>query len=211
MTKTAILFDLDGVLIDSETEYTRFWGDTGRKYNLPDPNFAANIKGTTLTQILSFFDESDRDDVVKAIHDFEKHMEYPYFPGVEDFLHKLRDSGIPTAVVTSSDDVKMSYLFKVHPELQKLITCFITGSQVKKSKPDPEGYLTAANKLGVAPEDCFVFEDSIQGLNAGQSSGATVVGVVTTNPLAKVEPLSDIVIHSFTELTVDRLLAFRER
>ncbi|GEM_PF-2219 len=207
MKTKGVLFDLDGVLIDSEGEYSKFWAETGRKYGVPDPDFAANIKGTTLTEILTYFRAEDRDAVVQEIHDFEKQMRYPLFPGVEDFLKELKRFGIPAAVVTSSDDVKMSYLFAAHPEFKDYFSAFVTGSQVKKSKPDPEGYLTGARAIGVAPENCFVFEDSIQGLQAGLSSGAAVIGLATTNPIEKVSPLCHKVIRSFEDFTVDEMLS----
>ncbi len=207
MKTKGVLFDLDGVLIDSEGEYSKFWAETGRKYGVPDPDFAANIKGTTLTEILTYFRAEDRDAVVQEIHDFEKQMRYPLFPGVEDFLKELKRFGIPAAVVTSSDDVKMSYLFAAHPEFKDYFSEFVTGSQVKKSKPDPEGYLTGARAIGVAPENCFVFEDSIQGLQAGLSSGAVVIGLATTNPVEKVSPLCHKVIRSFEDFTVDEMLS----
>lgn len=207
MKTKGVLFDLDGVLIDSEGEYSKFWAENGRKYGVPDPDFAANIKGTTLTEILTYFRAEDRDAVVQEIHDFEKQMRYPLFPGVEDFLKELKRFGIPAAVVTSSDDVKMSYLFAAHPEFKDYFSAFVTGSQVKKSKPDPEGYLTGARAIGVAPENCFVFEDSIQGLQAGLSSGAVVIGLATTNPVEKVSPLCHKVIRSFEDFTVDEMLS----
>ncbi|HBI59046.1 MAG TPA: hypothetical protein DDY12_08250 [Porphyromonadaceae bacterium] len=207
MKTKGVLFDLDGVLIDSEGEYSKFWAETGRKYGVPDPDFAANIKGATLTKILTYFRAEDRDAVVQEIHDFEKQMRYPLFPGVEDFLKELKRFGIPAAVVTSSDDVKMSYLFAAHPEFKDYFSAFVTGSQVKKSKPDPEGYLTGARAIGVAPENCFVFEDSIQGLQAGLSSGAAVIGLATTNPVEKVSPLCHKVIRSFEDFTVDEMLS----
>ena len=206
MKTKGVLFDLDGVLIDSEGEYSKFWAETGRKYGVPDPDFAAKIKGTTLTEILTYFRPEDRETVVQGIHDFEKQMQYPLFPGVEDFLKELKRFGIPAAVVTSSDDVKMSYLFAAHPEFKDYFAAFVTGSQVKKSKPDPEGYLTGARAIGVAPENCFVFEDSIQGLQAGLSSGAAVIGLATTNPIEKVSPLCHKVIRSFEDFTVDEML-----
>lgn len=206
MKTKGVLFDLDGVLIDSEGEYSKFWAETGRKYGVPDPDFAAKIKGTTLTEILTYFRAEDREAVVQGIHDFEKQMQYPLFPGVADFLKELKRFGIPAAVVTSSDDVKMSYLFAAHPEFKDYFAAFVTGSQVKKSKPDPEGYLTGAQAIGVAPENCFVFEDSIQGLQAGLSSGAAVIGLATTNPIEKVSPLCHKVIRSFEDFTVDEML-----
>ena len=66
-----MLFDLDGVLVDSEGEYTKFWGAMGRRYNV-GANFAYDIKGTTLAEILKGFPEDERDGIVRELHEFEK-------------------------------------------------------------------------------------------------------------------------------------------
>ena len=179
---TAVLFDLDGVLIDSEGLYTAFWAETGRIFGVPSPTFAADIKGTTLKSILNYFPgEELKAKVIQRIHDFEDTMQYQLFPGVEDFLKALKQAGIPTAIVTSSDEVKMACLYSQLPILREMVDVVIDASMVTRSKPDPQGYILAAEKLGRAPENCYVFEDSLQGLEAGRSAGATVIGLATTN------------------------------
>ena len=199
INKKGMLFDLDGVLVDSEGEYSKFWGGMGDRYGLA-PTFAADIKGTTIGEILQNFPEPDRESILVALHEFEANMEYPVYPGVMDFLRRLAAKGIPSAIVTSSDNVKMDLLFSRRPELREMVNVIITGSMVKHSKPDPEGYLRGAELIGVPIEDCCVFEDSLQGLQAGRSSGATVIGIATTNPRAKVELLADITLDSFAEI-----------
>ena len=197
-SKKGMLFDLDGVLVDSEGEYSKFWGAMGDRYGLVS-TFASDIKGTTIGEILQNFPESDRDGILAALHEFEANMEYPVYPGVMEFLGRLKKAGIPSAIVTSSDNVKMDLLFGRRPELREMVNVVITGSMVSRSKPDPEGYLKGAELIGAPVEECCVFEDSLQGLQAGRSSGATVVGIATTNSREKVAPLADI--------TVDRVEA----
>ena len=211
MTVTGALFDLDGVLIDTEGVYTRFWDGIGREFNAGIPDFAYAIKGTTLTEILEKFPEEDREEITRRIHDFEDTMVYVIFPGVIDFLTELRERGIPRAVVTSSDNVKMECLYAQHPHFKELFDVVITGSMVTNSKPHPEGYLRAAEAIGCKPEDCFVFEDSMQGLEAGRRSGATVIGLATTNPREAIKDKADEVIDGFTGFTVDKMLSVRIR
>lgn len=194
-----MLFDLDGVLVDSEGEYSKFWGAMGDRYGLVS-TFASDIKGTTIGEILQNFPESDRDGILAALHEFEANMEYPVYPGVMEFLGRLKKAGIPSAIVTSSDNVKMDLLFGRRPELREMVNVVITGSMVSRSKPDPEGYLKGAELIGVPVEECCVFEDSLQGLQAGRSSGATVVGIATTNSREKVAPLADITVDRFEEI-----------
>ncbi len=198
-SKKGMLFDLDGVLVDSEGEYSKFWGAMGGRYGLVS-SFASDIKGTTIGEILQNFPESDRDGILAALHEFEANMEYPVYPGVMEFLGRLKKAGIPSAIVTSSDNVKMDLLFGRRPELREMVNVVITGSMVSRSKPDPEGYLKGAELIGAPVEECCVFEDSLQGLQAGRSSGATVVGISTTNSREKVAPLADITVDRFEEI-----------
>lgn len=208
----AALFDLDGVLIDTEGLYTEFWAATGKKFGVPSPTFAADIKGTTLKSILEYFPGDElKAQVMQEIHDFEDTMRYRMFDGVSAFLQSLRDAGVPTAIVTSSDEVKMGCLFAQLPELRTMVDIVIDASMVTRSKPDPQGYLLAAEKLGVAPENCYVFEDSLQGLEAGRRAGATVIGLATTNPADKVLPLCDYLLPSFVDFTVDQLRAVNKK
>lgn len=198
-SKKGMLFDLDGVLVDSEGEYSKFWGAMGDRYGLVS-TFASDIKGTTIGEILLNFPEGDRDGILAALHEFEANMEYPVYPGVMEFLGRLKKAGIPSAIVTSSDNVKMDLLFGRRPELREMVNVVITGSMVSRSKPDPEGYLKGAELIGAPVEECCVFEDSLQGLQAGRSSGATVVGIATTNSREKVAPLADITVDRFEEI-----------
>ncbi len=201
---SGMLFDLDGVLVDSEGEYSVFWGAMGDRYGLPS-SFSADIKGTTLGEILRSFPEPDRDGIVEELHNFENNMLYPVYPGVMEFLTSLRAASIPSAIVTSSDNVKMDFLFRRHPELREMVDVIVTGSMVTRSKPDPEGYQTAARLIGREPADCYVFEDSMQGLEAGRRSGATVIGITTTNPREKVEKLAHKTIDGFAGFTLNDL------
>lgn len=201
----AALFDLDGVIVDTEGTYSGFWGEIGRRYGC-SPTFAHDIKGTTLTDILTHFPDADtREQVKKDIHDFELTMNYPIFPGAVELLRRLHQEGIKCAVVTSSDDVKMNLLWQQHPELKEMFDAVVTGSVVTESKPSPQGYLMAAGILGVSPEDCVVFEDSYQGLEAGRRSGAKVVALATTNPASTLYDKADLVAGSVSEITLSEV------
>lgn len=206
MKKHGALFDLDGVLIDSETAYTGFWQQIDRDYPTGIENYAIAIKGTTLEEIMKHYDdESVKADILKRIHEFQGRMQFEIFDGVMDFLEDLREHGIPCAIVTSSDDRKMERLFKQLPQLKEMFDVVIDASMVVRSKPDPEGYLKAAAALGCDPRDCFVFEDSRQGVKAGRASGAKVVGLATTLPAEAISADANIVIPSFKSFSVEQL------
>lgn len=209
-TDCGLLFDLDGVVIDSESTYTRFWDDIDKIYPTGIPNFAIYIKGTTLESILTHFpDEKVKADIVRRIKAFQDVMTYHLFPGAERLLAEIKSRGIACALVTSSDDRKMHGLFSQIPKLKDYFDVIIDSAKVTRSKPDPQGYLLAAEELGRKPENCFVFEDSLQGLKAGRAAGATVIGLTTTYPYDKVAPLADKVINTLADITVDEILALK--
>lgn len=209
--KFGVLFDLDGVLVDSEGEYSKFWGPMAYRFNVEGKEtFAADIKGTTLGEILRSFPEDAREGIVDELHTYEEAMVYPWIAGAEAFVNSLCECGIPFAIVTSSDDVKMSYLFKAHPDLREKLSALVTGSMVSRSKPDPEGYCMGAELIGVPVKDCFVFEDSLQGLEAGNRSGATVIGLATTNPRERLNGKAHKIIDDFAGFTIEDMLSVRK-
>lgn len=208
MDSVAALFDLDGVLIDSERLYTEFYRELGRIYNIPDENFAMTIKGSTIEKILATYFPSPEAgaDVLDRINRFESDMDYPLCEGVLEFLSELVDRHIPAAIVTSSSNKKMEKLWRIHPELPRYFKAIVTGSDVERSKPDPQGYLIAAERVGCDPARCYVFEDSISGLESGIAAGATVIGLATTWPHEYIKGKAHAVIDSFAGFCVDDML-----
>lgn len=197
----AALFDLDGVIIDTEPQYTEFWQAIGKKYFPDDENFALTLKGQTLECIFDkYFPEATgiRDEVSRLLTDFERKMDFPYVPGVKEYVAALGKAGICTAVVTSSNKEKMECLKYARPDLFDLFTRIFTAEDSERSKPAPDCYITAARQLGVETKDCYVFEDSYNGLQAARASGAYVVGLSTSNPASAIRHLCDEVIPDFS-------------
>ena len=202
----ACLFDLDGVLVDSERIYTKIWEAIERQWPTGIENFAYKIKGTTLEDILErYFPEDVREDVTKELIRLEGMMIYEALPGAISFLDALKEKGIPIALVTSSNGLKMAHLWNDMPGFKEKFDVIITGDEVKCSKPDPEGYLAAAAALGVDPHRCAVFEDSLQGVKAGKAAGAFVIGVAGTLKASDIEPFSDIVVNAVADIYPDKL------
>ncbi len=208
--KRGVLFDLDGVLLDSEGKYSIFWGQMDQEYPTGIENFAAYIKGFHLTRILSYFENDEvRQQVLGKLLEFENNMTYEFFPGALDFVKRLRGAGIPMAIVTSSDRKKMQALYVQHPEFPTLFDYIITGDMVTKAKPDPECFLKGAQLLEVDIKDCIVFEDSRNGLLAGRASGAMVIGLPTTMDADTVSQLSDVTVDAVSQLSVEQILSMR--
>lgn len=199
-----VLFDFDGVISDTETQYTEFWNKIGKDY-LGMEDFGRTIKGQTLVQIFGkYFDGMirEQEEIVPMLNEFERNMTYGYIPGAEGFMKELKAAGIPMAIVTSSNDIKMSNAYKAHPELPDLVDKILTSEYFSKSKPDPECFLKGMEILGGTPEETVIFEDSFHGLAAGRASGARVIGLATTNKREAIAPLCDMVIDDFLGLTV---------
>lgn len=200
----AALFDLDGVVFDTEGQYTVFWGQQCREFHPERPGLEHEIKGQTLVQIYdAWFSGPLRDKqalITERLDRFEQQMDYRYVAGFQEYIALLRRRNVQTAVVTSSNRQKMLAVYGAHPEFQGMFDAILTSEDFAASKPDPDCYLRAARRLGARPEDCVVFEDSFNGLRSGRAAGMTVVGLATTNAADAIRPLCDHVIGDYTAL-----------
>lgn len=199
----AALFDLDGVVFDTESQYSIFWGGQCRKYHPDKPGLENEIKGQTLVEIFEkcfsdFKDEQPK--IVARLNEFERNMNFNYVDGFSDFIVNLRQKGIKTAIVTSSNLMKMRSVYCAHGEFKQLFDAILTSEDFERSKPDPDCYFKGATALGTTPSECMVFEDSFNGLKAGRAAGMTVVGLSTTNKAEAIRPLCDIVMPDFKHI-----------
>ena len=197
----AALFDLDGVVFNTEPQYTVFWGAQCREFHPEHPGLEQEIKGMTLVQIYDAWFSGELSEkqtlITERLNDYEAQMSYDYVAGFEAFIHDLRSQGVKTAVVTSSNQPKMEAVYRSHPEFKGLFDAILTAEDFDRSKPDPDCYLKAAGRFGIAPEHCVVFEDSFNGLKSGRAAGMYVVGLATTNPTDAIRPLCDEVISDY--------------
>jgi len=204
-TPVGFLFDLDGVLIDSEKEYTLIWHEINRRFNSGYDDLEYRIKGMTLDNIIAtyFPEPSMKEKITAALYELEEKMKYEWIPGSREFLALLRDKKLPAALITSSNDVKMKHLRDEIPDAESFFDVIVTSDKVTHSKPHPEGYLLAASLLAADPRNCVVFEDSLQGVKAGRNSGAFVVGMTGTLPAETIAPYADIVVNRLSEINPD--------
>lgn len=212
-TNAAVLFDFDGVVVDTETQYSVFWHRIGADY-LGMDDLETRIKGQTLTYIYDTFfpGMTDRQAEITARLDrFEQQMTYDFIPGVLDFMDDLRRHGVPTAVVTSSNDKKMAAVRRVHPDLDHLFDHILTAEMFTASKPAPDCFLLGMKVLGSEPRTTWVFEDSFNGLRAGLASGANVIGLATTNPRSAIASLCHAVIDDFRGFTYEKMLKVKKQ
>ena len=206
----AALFDLDGVVFDTEPQYTIFWGMICRQYHPEHPGLEHEIKGSTLTQIYDrwFSGElaAEQPSITARLDDYEQQMHFDYIAGFEALVADLHRHGVKTAVVTSSNIPKMQSVYRYQPRFKELFDAILTSEDFSRSKPDPDCYLKAAARFEVTPDECIVFEDSFNGLKSGRAAGMAVVGLATTNTAEAIAPYSDIQIPDYQDLDFSNLL-----
>ena len=209
----AALFDFDGVVVDTEPQYSLFWDEKGEKYHPEIPEFGHHIKGQTLTQIYSQYflqPEGIQPEITRELLDFETRMTFEFIPGVVDFMKELRQKGVKIAIVTSSNDQKMANAHRALPELKSMVDAIITADKVTHSKPHPECFLLGAETLQMPIDRCIVFEDSFHGLEAGNRAGMKVIGLATTNPASAIADKASLVIPDFVDFTFEKMVTVLE-
>lgn len=200
--QTGALFDLDGVLLDTEGIYSQFWEEVAHRFPTGEPNVASVIKGMNLQAILStyFPGEEKQREIVALLDEQQRTMRYRPFDGAMSFVDVLRRLGVRCCVVTSSDSRKMEAVAQQLPDFNSRFDAIITGDMVKHAKPHPECFMKGAKAIGRDIEHCYVFEDSINGLKAAKASGATVIALATTCKASEIAPFAALTAQSIREL-----------
>ena len=204
----AALFDLDGTLMDTEGQYSVFWGATARKYRPDVPQLEQLIKGTTLTQIYAnyFPDPQWQQEITKKLDAWEAQMHYEFYPGVLDFLKDLKRNGVKCAVVTSSNIPKLESVKRQIPELDALFDKVLTAEDFTASKPEPDCYLLGAKTFDADVDECVVFEDAYTGLQAGMASGIFTIGLTTGHTREEIEDKCHYVLEGFEGMNYAKLV-----
>ncbi len=202
------LFDLDGVVFDTEPQYTIFWGNQFKEYYPGNHEMEKLIKGQTLLEIYDkyFPDTSVQEEITRRLDRFEDEMQFEYVRGFEDFVKNIRENGVKTAVVTSSNVMKMKNVYAKHPEFKGYFDEILTSEDFDESKPSPDCYLKAAERFGLTSDECVVLEDSFNGLKSGRAAKMFVVGFATTNSHKAIEPYSDTVVDDYVGLGYEEIM-----
>jgi beta-phosphoglucomutase len=211
----AAIFDMDGVIVDTNPHHKTAWREYYQRYGktLSDDEFIEHISGKHNSHIVAhlFADQTlAPEEVARLSHEKEALFRELYQPdivavsGLVDFLKSLKNAGIKTAVATSAPVENLNFVMDTL-DIRQYFDVLLNESMVSHPKPDPEIYQKAMALLDVEPGDSVVFEDSMTGIQAGKASGATVVGLATTQTPDELLPFVDDVIHDFTEMTTDRL------
>ena len=177
----ALLFDMDGTLVDSTQIVERAWGLWAARHNIPLEDVLSFSHGRpTIATLERFLPGCNHLEELEELGHFEETETDGILavPGAADVLRALQAQNHPWAVVTSAWR-KLAEIRVLAAGLP-LPTVIVPIDEIRNGKPDPEGFLHAATHLGVAPGDCIVFEDTRPGIDAGLSAGMQVVGLLTT-------------------------------
>ena len=178
----AIAFDMDGVIIDSNTAIETFWKEWIIRERLifTDQIAIQYIHGrTTIETINELFKNSAnkvKEEILKSAIDFDMNMRPGLIKGADQFLKNLVLYSDKIALVTSAPEERAKKMLELN-NIDKYFTYSVTGDEVKNGKPDPEPYLKAADKMNIDPGECLVFEDSNNGIISAAAAGMNVIAV----------------------------------
>ncbi|MBN8825148.1 MULTISPECIES: HAD family phosphatase [unclassified Spirosoma] len=213
----AALFDMDGVLIDNADFHLNAWLQFAQNHglSLTRDQYMDHINGHISADSLAYVLQRAVTPAEVIILTEEKEAIYrelyrPHLrptPGLITFLDALKRAGIPMAVGTSAPESNVGFTLD-GTHLRPYFDAIVDASMIHKGKPDPEIYLTAAQRVGVEPSHCVVFEDAFAGIEAGLRAGMSVIALATTHTRAELaDKGAKLIIDDFTQLTVEQVQA----
>ncbi len=188
--KTGAIFDMDGLLLDTERVYQESWMEMARQFGqAPDPAFPNAVSGTggeeqreTIRRYYPAVDPHAFQAACMARVDHILDTQGPEVkPGARAILEFFRARGIPAAVASSSGRERILANLR-RTGLEPLFDAVVSGQEVARGKPEPDIFLLAAERIGCPAGECYVFEDSVNGVRAGLAAGCVTVMVPDLAP-----------------------------
>jgi len=196
MNYSAYIFDMDGTLVNNMGVHIQIWVEFLASIGHPTDTetFYRRTVGKVNAEILREFVRPDLTDAEVAVYSLQKEELYrrrfrpllKEIPGLSAFLRQARASGMPMALATSAGMENVRFVLR-GLGIEAFFSAVVSADEVVNGKPDPEIFLKAAAKLGVAPGECLVFEDSPSGLEAAHRAGMRAVALTTTFTVDKLE------------------------
>lgn len=177
-----VLIDMDGTLIDSKPTIEHAWCSVAAEYGvlISASEIEEHIHGRngsyTLQRFFGHLPEVIQKEIKRKVDGIEETANTALIPGVEQALALFKTKGLKIALVTASWPERINYILSLH-RIAGFFDVIVCRNDVTKGKPDPEGYIIAATKLGICANECIVFEDSLSGIQAGKNSGAVCIGI----------------------------------
>jgi len=207
--QSAVIFDMDGVLVDSYHAHYQSWVAMAQRegFTFTEEQFAPTF-GRTSREIIAHFWGADLTDERIAEMDAAKEAEYrriveddfPAMPGARELIERLAANGFPLAVGSSGPPENVAMVL----DQLGVGACFravVTGMDVTRGKPDPQVFLIAAERLDVAPPRCVVIEDAPAGVAAARAAGMKSIGLVSTGRTREELAEADLVVRHLSELS----------
>jgi beta-phosphoglucomutase family hydrolase len=213
----AVIFDWDGVVVDSSAHHERSWEILAAQRGLPLPpdHFKRGFgkKNNVIIPDLGWAKDPakvdalahEKEEIYRALVR-EKGIEP--LSGVRELLAALHEKGIPCAIASSTERANLDLPLDLMG-LREFFDIIVSGEEVVHGKPDPAVFLLAAERLGITPSDCVVIEDALVGIEAAKRAGMPVIAVATTNPLPALGS-ADSAVPSMAEVTPDLLAALAD-
>lgn len=212
----AAIFDMDGVLVDSNPHHIRKWAALLTAHHIPfDPDELGRIvlgPPNALT-LRRFFGDALSDEQIKQLdEEFEEKFREVFrphakpVPGLVRLLTELQQAGIPMAVASAAMRKNVEFFIEVLG-LRPYFRCLVSLEEVTHSKPDSETYLKAAAKLGAEAAHCVAFEDSFVGVEAVKRAGMKCVAIASTFPAAELreKTRADLIVPNFEGIDLETL------
>jgi beta-phosphoglucomutase len=201
-----VIFDMDGVLVDTGWAHRQAWFDLGAKEELAmSDEFFRNTFGMQNAAILPMLRPGISPREMERLSDWKERRyrevvleRAELAPGAEALLKDLKRHGFRLAIGSSAPPENLD-VFWNGLGLRDYFDARVTNEEVSESKPSPQTFLRAAEKLGLTPACCAVIEDAVQGVQAGRAAGMTVVAVTTTRKRDDLAE-ADRIVDSLTEL-----------
>jgi HAD superfamily hydrolase (TIGR01509 family) len=210
----AVLFDLDGVVIDTQADVVRFWQTLAAEhgFTITDEQFVQHVFGIpavgTFARLFPMIAPREYPALLMRIEVYERDLSYVAMPGVLPLLGALSSALVPTALVTSANRAKVGTVYG-QLSLAHRFARLVTADDITRGKPAPDAYLAGAQALNVPATRCLVFEDAVSGVRAAVAAGATCIGVNSVpgvaEELARVGAVN--VIRDFSGVRVTRTRA----
>ncbi|MEO8710745.1 MAG: HAD family phosphatase [Parafilimonas sp.] len=213
MFPEAVIFDLDGTLIDNNPYHIEAWkffyDKIGKPFSLEE--YTKDINGRINRDIFNYvFNTTLSPEKIEAYSN-EKEAMYRdlYKPHIEpingllDFLEELEQAKIPKAIATSGLIPNINFMFE-HVPIKKFFLNVVEASQISQGKPHPEIFLKAAISVNAVPSNCVAFEDSVAGIKSAKTAGMKVIALTTTHTAEEVKE-ADFIIKDYTEISLTKL------
>ncbi len=195
--KKGAIFDMDGLLFDTERLFYHSWGEMAKQFGqIPQPDFPAAVAGTSgagMREVIHrYYPAVDarafQEGCISYTADILR-KGIPEKPGMREILSFFRSRGVKIAVASGSGQKMVSDNLR-RAGIESFFDAVVSADEVAMGKPEPDIFLLAAQRLGCSPEDCYVFEDGINGARAGITAGCTTVMIPDLFP-----PTEDLLIN----------------